>query len=459
MQNESYYKGINNLNLDLPNQVEFNRRKNVEQDGQIETLSSQINQLLSQNPAGFLPRVYYGLTSENQTYRFTDNAELELNLTGAIGTAFEFYSNNESDNSYIPAIGTKLDDSTIKIIIQGDYNYDSDSFNAVNMTNGSSTTVTLEDVLSLQDASSLSDYPAENNKEKQVTVLNNLENNSKNVIFASLDLNSDNVFNWVEIGNFVDGIDGKSVYSITASSYSTIVTYCRIGDTLLAGENFTAGSNTFTIGSLYLVQALSPLTLSSNGNIRGAKGETGETGAPGTDGEDGYTPYIQDNYWYINGTNTGVKALGSDGTNGQNGQSFQMQSGLYSTPDNWGETGNEDGDGNPLLQLPTLPQSNITGKGYVVYDPLTTPLAPFYDLYYANNGDISWTIIHPFSGIAGTNGQDGETPYISGGTWWIGSTNTGVSATGPQGPTGPTGPAAATYSYDSSTHTLTITTP
>jgi hypothetical protein len=131
-------------------------------------------------------------------------------------------------------------------------------------------------------------------------------------------------------------------------------------------------------------------------------------------------------------------APGTNGTNGQNGQSFQMQSGLYSTPDNWGQAGNVDGDGNPLLQLPTLPQVAITGKGYVVYDPLTTPLAPFYDLYYANNGDVSWTIIHPFSGIAGQDGQNGETPYISGGTWWIGSTDTGIPATGPQGPTGAT---------------------
>lgn len=441
--------------------MEFNRKKNIEQDERIQTVTTQLNQLLEQAPAGFLPRVYYGLTSGNQTYRFTEDAELTVSLTGTIGTAFELYSNNETSNSYIPAVAVKLDDDTIKIIIQGDYNYDNTSFNVVNMVTGVLQLVTFDDSpLSEQDASSLSNYPAPDNKEKQITVINNIETNSKNVIFASIDINSDGIYNWIEIGNFVDGIDGNSIRSLTSSNYSLVIPLLKIDDTILAGESFTAGGQTFTVGNLYNVDSLSPLRLTYNGgNIRGATGATGATGEDGQDGQDGHTPYIQDNYWYINGINTNVKALGTDGQNGQNGQSFQMQSGLYSVPSNWGQSGNVDSDSNPLLQLPTLPQSNITGKGYVVYDPLTTPLAPFYDLYFANNGDVAWSIIHPFSGIAGTNGVDGETPYISGGTWWIGSTNTGTPATGPQGATGPAGPAGATYSFDSGTGVLTITTP
>ena len=35
--------------------------------------------------------------------------------------------------------------------------------------------------------------------------------------------------------------------------------------------------------------------------------------------KDGATPYIQDGYWYINGTNTGVRAEGIDGKDGVNG--------------------------------------------------------------------------------------------------------------------------------------------
>lgn len=443
-----------------------------------------MNALLEQSPAGYLPRVYYGLTRGSDTYRFTEDQEFFGPPSGAIGTAYELYSDNESDNSYIPAVAVKISDEKWKIIIQGDYNYDSTDFTIVNMTNGDTEAYGFLDKspLSLQSGSALLDYPAADNKEKQITVLNNIETNSKNVIFASIDLNADGIYNWVEIGNFVDGIDGKSIRNITSATYASVVAGLRINDTVLAGESFIAGGRAFTVGDLYNVDSLSPLTLTyTGGNIRGATGATGATGQNGTDGTkvisasgipsnntgvDGDT-YIDTATWNVytktSGSWTSVGNIkgadGTNGTDGTDGQSFQMQSGLYSTPDNWGETGNTDGDGNPLLQLPTLPQSSITGKGYVVYDPLTTPLSPFYDLYYANNGDVAWTIIHPFSGIAGQDGTDGETPYILGGTWWIGSTNTGVAATGPQGPTGPTGPAAATYSFDSQTGVLTITTP
>lgn len=46
--------------------------------------------------------------------------------------------------------------------------------------------------------------------------------------------------------------------------------------------------------------------------------------------------------------------------------------------------------------------------------------------------------------MTGPAGEDGDTPYISGGTWWVGDTDTGVPATGPQGDTGPQGPQGDT---------------
>lgn len=36
-------------------------------------------------------------------------------------------------------------------------------------------------------------------------------------------------------------------------------------------------------------------------------------------------------------------------------------------------------------------------------------------------------------------GEDGDTPFIHEGFWWIGETNTGILATGPQGNVGPQG--------------------
>lgn len=46
------------------------------------------------------------------------------------------------------------------------------------------------------------------------------------------------------------------------------------------------------------------------------------------------------------------------------------------------------------------------------------------------------------TGVAGKDGKDGLTPHIGeNGNWWVGDTDTGVSAKGPKGDTGPQGPA------------------
>ena len=52
----------------------------------------------------------------------------------------------------------------------------------------------------------------------------------------------------------------------------------------------------------------------------GQNGKDGIDGQNGADGQDGATPEIGDNgNWYINGTDTGVKAAGVNGADGQNG--------------------------------------------------------------------------------------------------------------------------------------------
>ena len=58
---------------------------------------------------------------------------------------------------------------------------------------------------------------------------------------------------------------------------------------------------------------------------------------------DGKTPYIQDGYWYIDGTNTGVKAEGVDGTNGKDGQN-----GTNGTD---GKDGADGKDGNGIVSI------------------------------------------------------------------------------------------------------------
>lgn len=437
---EFNYDGISKLARDLPGQVEFNRRKNVEQDQRLSTLSSQVAELITQVPAGFLPKVYYGLTRGSQTYRFiSENVFNIVGLIGNIGDAFELLSPTETQ-SYISAIAIKTDSNQITIAIQGDYNLNVSSFTLVNMVTGATMSVTLTSPLSLQDASYLGDYNAQDNKGKQITVLYDLESNEENVIYASVDFNNDEIFNWIRIGGYQNGINGKSLFSVNLATAPTIFGIAVVGDSVVATEDFVYDGITFTLGEVFQIDIVSPLTLTSVGSLRGATGDTGATGAPGSPGQNGLTPEIISNNWYIGGVDTGVQALGVNGTNGVNGQSFQMHSGLYSTPANYGDPDNVGAGGETLLQLPTLPQaSGMTGYAYVVYDPLTTPLDPFYDLYYCNDNDNDWTIIHPFSGLKGTDGTDGYTPYIYNNNWYINGVNTGVQATGDTGAQGEQG--------------------
>ena len=404
-----------------------------------------MNEILTQRPSGFLPRCYYGLTQGEQKFRFLANTVFPvIGLSGEVGDAFEFLSPVETTN-YIAGIGILRENNQIQISVQGDYNLSTAIFNIVNMRTGAVLNYDVGNLLALQDASCLGDYDAQENIDKQITVLYDLEFNQENVIFASVDFNSDDVYNWVRIGGYSNGKDGHAIFSVVAATAESVFSSALVGDTVVAGEAFTYEGVTFAIGDMAKIDSISPLSITPNGNIRGPQGATGPQGAPGTNGQDGETPTIQNGYWYIGGVNTGVKAVGTDGQNGENGQSFQMKSGLYSTPANYGATGNIGPNGETLQQLPTLPQSTgLTGFAYVVYDPLTTPLEPYYDLYYANNGDASWTIIHPFSGLKGQDGQDGNTPYIQNNQWYINGVSTGVQATGDTGPQGPQGPQGET---------------
>jgi len=99
------------------------------------------------------------------------------------------------------------------------------------------------------------------------------------------------------------------------------------------------------------------------------KGKDGANGQNGKDGVDGKTPYIQNDYWYIDGTNTGVKAKGSDGVkgadgkdglNGKDGISGKDGKSAYQTWLDAGHSGSEDeflqwlkGDNDPFGDVVT----------------------------------------------------------------------------------------------------------
>lgn len=385
-----------------------------------------------------------------QTYRLTNSTiELALPSQPSVGRVYSLLSVTETE-AYVPAyvsfVSGTQQQAVCEVLIKGDYNESPEAFDIVDMVSGAvlNSQQIPSATFSQQDASFVGEFLPQTNQNHQITALHDVSFNEDNVVYASMDVNSDGVYNWVKIGNYRNGINGKNVRAVTATNFSAVLQIAQLGDILLAGEAFSGDNYSFNIGDLKTITALNPLTLEDVGNIRGA---TGATGATGQNGQDGLTPRIENGYWFIGDTNTNILAQGQPGTNGVDGVSFDIQTPLYSAPANVGLEGNTDAQGNELATLPTLPQTDISGKGYVVFDPLTTPLTPYYDLYFANNNDTTWTIIHPFTGLAGKNGLDGLTPYIKNNFWYIGNQNTGVDARGLRGPIGTTGNKALTTSY------------
>ena len=76
-------------------------------------------------------------------------------------------------------------------------------------------------------------------------------------------------------------------------------------------------------GDAFTYDDFTPEQLAALKGVDGKDGQNGKDGVDGqngADGQDGATPEIGDNgNWYINGTDTGVKAAGVNGTDGQNG--------------------------------------------------------------------------------------------------------------------------------------------
>ena len=108
-------------------------------------------------------------------------------------------------------------------------------------------------------------------------------------------------------------------------------------------------------------------------------------------GKDGAIPTIKNGTWWIDGTDTGVKAVGEDGT------SVKILGSKESPED--------------------LPQDAETGDGFLIDGEL-----------WIWNGE-KW------DNVGRIQGEDGKTPYIKNGTWWVGTEDTGIKAIGQDGST------------------------
>ena len=130
-------------------------------------------------------------------------------------------------------------------------------------------------------------------------------------------------------------------------------------------------------------------------------GDNGEWGTPDTNSSFALPHVGSNGNWWVGDTDTGVAAQGPEGQAGQAGTSIHT------------------GSGNPTT-------GNVPGVAGDTYIDLSTG-----DVYHmGDNGE--WGTPDSSSSFA--------IPHIGeNGHWYVGSTDTGVNATGPQGPQGPAG--------------------
>ena len=168
----------------------------------------------------------------------------------------------------------------------------------------------------------------------------------------------------------------------------------------------------------------------------GRDGADGKNGADGKDGQDGLTPYIGSNgNWWIGDVDTGVAAQGPQGETGQQGPAGQN-----------GLNGHDGQDGlTPYIGSNGNWWIGTTDTGIAAQGPAGQDGTNGKDGRDGADGQNGTDGANGINGKDGVNGQDGLTPYIgSNGHWWIGDTDTGVAAQGPQGDTGPQGSTGQT---------------
>ena len=174
---------------------------------------------------------------------------------------------------------------------------------------------------------------------------------------------------------------------------------------------------------------------------QGPAGKDGVDGAPGKNGADGITPHIGDNgNWYIGETDTGVKAEApsTDSTLTESGKAADAKitgekiSELKSDLDNkLGKNQLASAVDDALAQAKASGefdgQNGKDGTSVTVSDVSESTEDGGDNVVTFSDGNT----LTVKNGKTGKSGNDGTTPFIGeNGNWWIGETDTGVSAGG-----------------------------
>ena len=172
-------------------------------------------------------------------------------------------------------------------------------------------------------------------------------------------------------------------------------------------------------------------------------------------GRDGQTPHVGSNgNWFIGATDTGVKATGRDGRDGRDG--LDGKDGL-SAYEQWRQLVGQGATDWPKDQTSMndfflflkgrdgangiTPHVGTNGHWFVGSTD-TGITAQGLSPYVGTNGN--WWVGTTDTGVAakgrdGRDGTDGQTPVIRDGHWWIGDTDTGIAAQGVRGEKGEKG--------------------
>ena len=180
---------------------------------------------------------------------------------------------------------------------------------------------------------------------------------------------------------------------------------------------------------------------------KGDKGDTGDTGATGAKGDNGKTPYIgEGGSWIVDGEDTGIPATGPKGDQGEDGLSaYEVWKKEVTSEKGLANPGNGvyDIDEYPLWPADAvgigdfyLYLSGKDGKSayeiwkeYVAEGDVDNPQEPGTKWNPSDNSEKDFYVF-----LTGPKGDDGLIPYIgSNGNWFIGDTDSGIPATGPQG--------------------------
>lgn len=167
----------------------------------------------------------------------------------------------------------------------------------------------------------------------------------------------------------------------------------------------------------------------------------------GTAGADGQTPYVGTNgNWWIGTTDTGVTAGGRNGTDGATGKSayeIAKENGCTLSEAEWlaslkGADGQNGSNGKSAYEIALEAGLTTAATEAEWLESLKGATgAAGQDGRDGKDGKDGVNGKDGIAGKDGIDGKDGDTPFIgTNGNWWIGTTDTGVKAAGPQGEQG-----------------------